>query len=299
MTMNDNILTCKICGYQSKQLFQHIKAMHKMTTQEYRDIYGQNEIMQIGFISPIKKANFNDKRSKQVKNSYKKIKEKLENINYLHDKKETQHLLLKNDYYKNFLGRTKQRTLLKTNPKLYKSIYKYSDILLKHFKSITLPQRLTFIVEFNYDLEKCKCYCGHTYTFNKYCRYCPIDRSHVKDMIRDSKYRLKCRLGAIAYLEKCHGQLAPRYNINSIPIIESYGKEHNYNFQHAENGGEYYINGLGYWVDAYDKENNIVLEIDEKHHFNKNGDLKEKDIQRQKEITELLKCKFIRIVYEK
>jgi len=52
---------------------------------------------------------------------------------------------------------------------------------------------------------------------------------------------------------------------------------------------------LGFWVDGYDKENNIVYEFDESHHFNSEGKLKKKDIQRQKLITEHLNCRFIRI----
>ena len=42
-------------------------------------------------------------------------------------------------------------------------------------------------------------------------------------------------------------------------------------------------------------KNNIVYEYDEKHHFNSDGILKEKDIQRQREIEEFLGCTFIRI----
>jgi hypothetical protein len=87
----------------------------------------------------------------------------------------------------------------------------------------------------------------------------------------------------------------PQYNPSSIPIIEQYGKEYGYNFKHAENGGEFYIEELGYWVDGYDSEQNVVIEYDESRHFNKNGELKEKDKIRQKEITDLLNCKFIRI----
>lgn len=68
-------------------------------------------------------------------------------------------------------------------------------------------------------------------------------------------------------------------------------------FQHAENGGEYHIKKLGYWVDGYDKEKNIVIEIDEKHHFNSDGTYKKRDIVRQKEIKDFLNCKFIRIKF--
>lgn len=100
---------------------------------------------------------------------------------------------------------------------------------------------------------------------------------------------------------RCSGafkSLFPNYNINAIPIIEEYGKQYGYNFQHAENGGEYYVDGLGYYLDGYDKEKNVVIEIDESHHFNKDGSLKKRDIIRQEKIEKLLGCKFIRIKYE-
>ena len=84
-----------------------------------------------------------------------------------------------------------------------------------------------------------------------------------------------------------------RFNPRACHIIEEYGKEHGYNFQHALNGGEYYIKELGYWVDGYDKEKNVVIEYQEKHHNqNKN---KEKDLKRKEKIVSLLKCKFIEI----
>jgi len=51
----------------------------------------------------------------------------------------------------------------------------------------------------------------------------------------------------------------------------------------------------GYFVDGYDKENNIVYEIDEKNHFGIDEELNDRDKNRQKIITERLGCKFIRI----
>jgi len=56
---------------------------------------------------------------------------------------------------------------------------------------------------------------------------------------------------------------------------------------------------LGYYVDGYDVEKNIVIEIDKPHHFNSDGSLTKKDIICENEITKLLKCKFVRIRYEK
>jgi hypothetical protein len=100
---------------------------------------------------------------------------------------------------------------------------------------------------------------------------------------------------------RCSGafkSLFPNYNVNAIPIIEEYGKKYGYNFQHAENGSEYYVEGLGYYLDGYDNEKNVVIEIDESHHFNKDGSLRERDVIRQQKIEKLLGCKFIRIKYE-
>lgn len=86
-----------------------------------------------------------------------------------------------------------------------------------------------------------------------------------------------------------------RYNKQSIPILEQIAKEHGWNIQHAENGGEFYT-GIGYFVDAYDKEKNIVLEYDEPRHYKdvENNILREKDLKRQKEIIEHLHCEYWR-----
>jgi hypothetical protein len=110
------------------------------------------------------------------------------------------------------------------------------------------------------------------------------------------------RLKTISRIEesiKNGGQIQPSYNIEGCKIIDKYGKENGYSFQHAENGGEFWIKELGYWVDGYDKEKNVVIEIDEDFHFDLNGNLLEKDLRRQQEIEDFLKCKFIRIKFGK
>jgi hypothetical protein len=106
----------------------------------------------------------------------------------------------------------------------------------------------------------------------------------------------KLRLSTIERLKKTFGSGAcPSYNPKACKIIDDYGKKNGYNFQHALNGGEFYIENLGYWVDGYDKEKNIVIEVDEHHHFDALGNLKRNDILRQKQIKKSLQCKFIRI----
>ena len=117
--------------------------------------------------------------------------------------------------------------------------------------------------------------------------------NHWNGKQHTNESRKKMRIAAIEYIEQVKlngGQLNPKYNLNSISIIEEYGKKYGYTFQHAENGGEYYIEELGYWVDAYDKEKNVVLEIDEPRHKYYSNDKK-----REREIVEYLNCKFIRI----
>ena len=110
--------------------------------------------------------------------------------------------------------------------------------------------------------------------------------------------RRKMRLWAIQKVQNQlidGGQVYPAYNPSACRLIDEYGQKYGYHFQHALNGGEYFISHLGYWVDGYDKQKNVVLEVDESHHFDKDGSLRERDIRRQKEIESYLKCKFIRI----
>lgn len=110
-----------------------------------------------------------------------------------------------------------------------------------------------------------------------------------------SETKRKMRLSAIKqFNKKYRNNFAPNYNKSACEHFNKLMKENNVNIQHAENGGEFYIEELGYWVDGYDKENNTVYEWDEFRHYT-NGKLKDKDILRQKEITDFLNCNFIRI----
>lgn len=81
----------------------------------------------------------------------------------------------------------------------------------------------------------------------------------------------------------------PSFNITACDIIENYGKKYGYNFQHAMNGGEYFIEELGYWVDGYDIEKNVVIEYYETGHKY----YIEKDEIRIKNIKNHLDCEVI------
>jgi hypothetical protein len=86
-----------------------------------------------------------------------------------------------------------------------------------------------------------------------------------------------------------------RYNKKSINYFDMLSKQMGWNLQHAENSGEFYT-GIGYFVDAYDKDLNIVVEYDEPAHYIDvyNNILKEKDIYRMNLIIKHLNCEFYR-----
>lgn len=91
------------------------------------------------------------------------------------------------------------------------------------------------------------------------------------------------------------GQAQPYYNPKACEYFNQLMKENGIYIQHAENGGEYHIKELGYFVDGYDEKNNVVYEFDEKRHFHCDGSYKIKDVNRQKEIEKYLNCSFVRI----
>ena len=67
---------------------------------------------------------------------------------------------------------------------------------------------------------------------------------------------------------------------------------------HGKDGNktQFHVKDIGYFVDFYDEINNIVVEYDETSHYDKNWNLRPKDIKRQNEIKNHLKCKFYRYI---
>ena len=114
--------------------------------------------------------------------------------------------------------------------------------------------------------------------------------------IRGEQDKIKMRLSAIKRIKDnllSNNQVFPNYNKKSIFYLEKYAIENDYKIQHAENGGEFYIEALGYWVDGYDINKNVVIEFDEIHHNKKKQ--KFKDMNRQNNIINHLNCSFIRL----
>jgi len=105
----------------------------------------------------------------------------------------------------------------------------------------------------------------------------------------------KLRIWKLQFLENIYNITGKKFfvnfNISACKIIEEFGDSYGYKFQHGLNIGEFRINSLGYTVDGYDKENNIVIEYYEPEHYIPKRI--KYDEQRQKEIMECLKCTFI------
>ena len=107
--------------------------------------------------------------------------------------------------------------------------------------------------------------------------------------------KTKQRVSMLRHIEEeCQQHITPRYSKKAIQYIEKLNEEKGWHLQHAENGGEKFVNG--YWVDGYDKNLNIVFEYDEPHHYKniEQNILKEKDLLRQHYIINTLKCEFYR-----
>ena len=86
-------------------------------------------------------------------------------------------------------------------------------------------------------------------------------------------------------------QLSPWYNKDACKLFDELNRLRGWNGLHAENGGEFYIDG--YWLDYYEPVHNIVIEFDEPRH--KIPSHAEKDRIRQEHVTKQLGCRFYRI----
>jgi len=93
----------------------------------------------------------------------------------------------------------------------------------------------------------------------------------------------KKRISTLKRIKKQGREIS--FNPKACEFIDKLNKERGWNLHHALNGGEYQV--IGYSLDGYDKERNIIFEYDESYHNKKS--IKEKDILRQKRLIGKLK----------
>lgn len=110
------------------------------------------------------------------------------------------------------------------------------------------------------------------------------------------KTKITLRKNTIKNIEQIKGgRMFPLYNKKSCEYFTELEKQNNWDGYYATKTGEFYIDKLGYWVDYYEPTLNIVIEWDEKSHFNFDGSLKDRDISRMGDIKKYLGCEFYRI----
>lgn len=320
MSNNKTIVTakCDICG-EIKQIEyrSYIKNISKYPVyccntscakikenQTKKEIYGDNyEIIRVKKMKYTNKKRYGNENSSQIFRNEKdknvfinELKEIYKDdfdyskIEYINNYTKVEIICKKHGSFKNrpkelFTGqgckkcnreKTRGEALkiyLEKSKQIHNNKFDYSKVI---FVNLTKP--VTIICPVHGDFEQSL----HGHLTGRGCKKCANINRRLKFLERISENI------------KNGNQITPSFNKKACKIFDEISKKENIHIQHAMNGGEYYIPSLGYWLDGYDVINNVAYEFDEKRHFIK-GKLKSKDIDRQKEIKKLLKCKFIRI----
>lgn len=122
-----------------------------------------------------------------------------------------------------------------------------------------------------------------------------IGNSYRKGMKSSDETKRKLRIARAFYAKRNAGsKICPAFNEKSCLYFEWLNKWNGWNGQYATNKGEYFVKNLGYWVDYYEPNENVVIEWDEPKLHYRNGVLKEKDVKRMWEIKNVLECRFFR-----
>jgi hypothetical protein len=108
---------------------------------------------------------------------------------------------------------------------------------------------------------------------------------------RSESCRQKHRELHLARIERQEGPLFPNYSRIACQMFDEINKELGWSGQHAEHIGE--ARFLGWFVDYYEPTQNIIIEFDDLKH--ERPEQRERDRLKEKELIELLGCKFIRI----
>ena len=109
-----------------------------------------------------------------------------------------------------------------------------------------------------------------------------IGKKHTEEI------KEKLRIFALQRIKK-QGTIIS-FNPKACQFMDNFGRENGYNFRHALNGGE--VDIIGYYLDGYDKERNVIFEYDECEHEKTRQ--KMKDLKRSERLINKLGCKIIR-----
>jgi hypothetical protein len=108
----------------------------------------------------------------------------------------------------------------------------------------------------------------------------------------DEESRIKMRISALNRVVKNNGHI--NIGKNETKYFIKLEDEMKWNgIFYGKNNNQYIIKDLGYSLDYYEPNLNIVVEYDEPRHYIR-GNLRQKDMQRMIEIKNALKCRFFR-----
>lgn len=162
----------------------------------------------------------------------------------------------------------------------------------------------------NHPLHTCK-FCGKSFdkctqlgAHSVHCKLDPKYQERLKHIVEVASKsfkgkhhteatKAKLRRSTAEYLQNnWSGRV--RFSYRGCDYINQLNEKCGYNFQHALNGGEVVIDG--FFLDGYDRNNNIAFEYDERRHYKDviNNVLIDKDIDRMRIIHEKTNCRFIR-----
>jgi hypothetical protein len=112
--------------------------------------------------------------------------------------------------------------------------------------------------------------------------------------LHSEETRYKQRISHIKNIKQKYliDKFVPNYSVDFCNYSDLFINKTGMYIQHARNGGEKEC--LGFFADGYITNKNIWIEYDEpKHYFG--GKLRNKDVIRQKQIQEEMRCRFLRI----
>jgi len=256
--MEEKIVTCQLCGFQSTQLQFHVKKYHNLTGKEYKEKFPNSQLV-------CKKVRILTSESKKGdKNPH-------------YGKHTWKYGLTKETDERIRIAGEKTGKALKGKPNLAWKDKKLEDIVGSFEKAQEIKKEQS--------RSRKGRYAGDKNPAKKPGVGAKISKAKMGHEVT-KETRIKLRLRRIEQLT-VNGKKWASYNIKGCEYFKSWDEQNNTKGQYAVyGGGEYLIPGLWFSPDYTNHDIKKFKEWDEPRHYDKFGNLKPKDVQRQKEIQE-------------
>lgn len=261
-----------------------------------------------------------DECAARTKKYYQKLSSKLNSTSIKYTPQQLHELLTGTEHhYTKYLGKAKGRTLIKDNLELYKSLYHHTEKYkqqCRHSK-LTLSFRLLIAGKYNFTFDeshycRCKTYImfspttrdviKKSYCKRRGCALGPNSKEHFKYLYGDDweiKYYELRYLPSLDPERKKRHQLAGRISYQKRTSrtdtkFHTVGRREVQLLDEQESIDKCNIDRnftvIGYYPDGYCHETNTIYEVYEQYHNYEAQKIK--DLNRQKEIQDHLKCNF-------